>query len=212
MAKVLGPFYSLGVSGRIGDGYVMSSWRGIPYARQFVMPANRHTKRWEEVKALFARQNKRWATLTEEERQAWREFCKQRGILSPASGMFASYSFVAVDAGLPEPVLPPGSSKPFPQELSLKLVGKSLVVSWSPPRLASHSLRLASLLDLWMWSGRVSLCPHPRQLRHLVYVPLKDKSFILKDIRSNRKYAFRARVILPDSNRSKFSSASLIVE
>ncbi len=109
-------------------------------------------------------------------------------------------------------ILPPESLKPSPPDLSLRLEGKALVVSWPYPRPGSRSLRLSSLLDLWMWSGRVSLCPHSRQLRHLVYLPLKAKSFVLKDIRSNRKYAFRARVILPDSNRSGFSLSSLIVE
>jgi hypothetical protein len=212
MAKVLGPLYSIGVSGRIGDGYVMSNWRGIPYARRFVMPTNRFTKRQAEIKGIFARQSQRWAELEEGERQAWREFCKSKGILGPANTAFTSYAVLAADAGLAEVSLPPESSKPFPPEIRLKRVGRSLVVSWEAAHGVPQALSRKFLMDLWLWSGRVSWSPHRHLFRHFVYVPFKDRKFVLKEVRSRRKYAFRTRIILPDAGHSDFASASLIVE
>jgi hypothetical protein len=78
MAKLDSPFGSKRVSGRIGDGFVMSSWRGIPYLRQRVIPTYRTSERLERVRGLFAQQNRRWMELRESEREAWRMFCERR--------------------------------------------------------------------------------------------------------------------------------------
>lgn len=43
MAKVTGALLSFGSSGQIGKTIVMSKWRGRPYARQHVVPANPQT-------------------------------------------------------------------------------------------------------------------------------------------------------------------------
>lgn len=40
MAKTRAPLLSFGASGQIGKTQVYSSWRGVPYARQLVKPAN----------------------------------------------------------------------------------------------------------------------------------------------------------------------------
>jgi hypothetical protein len=43
MAKVKGPLLSLSANGQIGKSVVFASWRGVPYARQHVSPANPRT-------------------------------------------------------------------------------------------------------------------------------------------------------------------------
>lgn len=43
MAKVKGALLSLGAEGQIGKSLVFGSWRGVPYARQHVSPANPKT-------------------------------------------------------------------------------------------------------------------------------------------------------------------------
>jgi len=223
MAKLDSPFGSKRVSGRIGDGFVMSSWRGISYLRQRVIPAYRTSERLERVRGLFARQNRRWMELREAEREAWRMFCERKHLLGQANVIFASYSSLALDAGFPEPVLPPRSRMPLPPRLSLAVGPEpnSLVVSWD--QVTSHESRVTGLLDLWFWSGRSSLNPHPRFHKHLVYLPLSAGKFLfqpkkprflsgLRSQASGIKYSFRARIILPDSHHSGFSTASLISE
>jgi len=223
MAKLDTPFGSKKVSGRIGDGFVMASWRGIPYLRQRVIPTYRTSERLERVRGLFAQQNRRWMELREGEREAWRMFCERRRLLGQANVIFASYSSLALDAGLPEPVLPPRSRMPLPPRLSLAVGPEpnSLVVSWD--QVTSHESGVTGLLDLWFWSGRSSLNPHPRFHKHLVYLPLSAGMFLfqpkkprflsgLRSQASGIKYSFRARIILPDSHHSGFSTASLISE
>jgi len=223
MAKLDSPFGAKKVSGRIGDGFVMSSWRGIPYIRQRVILAYRTSERLERVRGLFAQQNRRWMGLRETEREAWRVFCERRRILGQPNAIFASYSSLALDARLPESVLPPRSRTPQAPRLSIHLEGENLLVSWSCPRLPSPISPLTGLIDLWFWSGRSSLNPHPHVHKHLVYLPLSAGKFLfqpkqprfvsgLRSQSSGIKYSFRARMILPDSNHSNFSTATLISE
>ncbi len=221
MAKLVSPFGAKKVSGRIGDGFVMSSWRGIPYIRQFVMPAWRTSKRLDQVRGLFGKQNRRWMYLKESEREAWRVFSERKRFQGLPHAVFASYSRLALDAGLPEPLLPPRSKKPLPPGLVLQLKWEKLLVSWSCPRLTSHLSPLTGLIDLWYWSGWASHNPHPHFFKHLVYLPVSAGKFLLQPTRPRRvpspppegpcwKHSFRVRVILPDSNHSLFSQASLI--
>jgi hypothetical protein len=201
----------------------MASWRGIPYIRQRVIPAYRTSERLERVRGLFAQQNRCWMELREAEREAWRIFCEKRRLLGQANAVFASYSSLALDAGLPEPVLPPLSKAPQAPKLRIQLEGEGLIISWSFPRLTSHLSLLTGLVDLWYWSGRSSLNPHPHVHKHLVYLPLSAGKFLfqpkkprfvsgLRSQSSGIKYSFRARMILPDSNHSNFSTATLISE
>jgi hypothetical protein len=223
MAKLDSPFGAKKVSGRIGDGFVMSSWRGIPYIRQRVIPAYRTSERLERVRGLFAQQNRRWMGLRETEREAWRVFCERRRILGQPNVIFASYSSLALDAGLPEPILPPRSKTPQALRLSLQLEGERISVSWDVSFLTPQASRLTAVMDLWFWSGRSSLNPHPHVHKHLVYLPLSAGKFLfqpkqprfvsgLRSQSSGIKYSFRARMILPDSNHSNFSTATLISE
>jgi hypothetical protein len=43
MAKVQGPLFSMGASGKVGDAMVFSNWKGINVVRQWVIPVNKMT-------------------------------------------------------------------------------------------------------------------------------------------------------------------------
>ena len=152
MAKLDSPFGSKRVSGRIGDGFVMASWHGIPYLRQRVIPAYRTSERLERVRGLFAQQNRRWMELRESEREAWRMFCGRKRLLGQANAVFASYSSLALDAGLPEPILPPRSRMSLPPRLSLAVGPEpnSLVVSWD--QVTSHESRVTNHESRVSWT------------------------------------------------------------
>jgi hypothetical protein len=54
MAKVTGALLSFGARGQIGKTLVMSKWKGIPYARQHVVPANPKTTAQQTNRKIFA--------------------------------------------------------------------------------------------------------------------------------------------------------------
>lgn len=60
MPKVTAPLLSFGAKGQIGSAQVYSSWKGIPYARRYVVPANPKTVKqvsnrsvWQMLNAAF---------------------------------------------------------------------------------------------------------------------------------------------------------------
>lgn len=68
MSRITAPLLSLGARGQIGKGIVFGSWRGIPYARQYVVPANPRTVGQTLTRNVFANlddQFKRMLTLAQ---------------------------------------------------------------------------------------------------------------------------------------------------
>ena len=54
MAKVTGPLMSMTASGTLGDAIVFSTWKGRPYVRQHVKPANPKSAGQIAIRAVFA--------------------------------------------------------------------------------------------------------------------------------------------------------------
>ncbi len=60
MAKTTGGLLSFGASGTIGKLMTFASWRGRPYVRQRVVPANPQTTAQTLTRDIFANYNTRW--------------------------------------------------------------------------------------------------------------------------------------------------------
>lgn len=53
MAKTAAPLLSFTASGQIGNAQVYGSWRGVQYARRYVVPANPRTTAQQETRGVF---------------------------------------------------------------------------------------------------------------------------------------------------------------
>jgi len=60
MAKTTGPLLSLGASGSIAKTLVASKWRGVPYFRQHVIPANPNSTDQQLTRNIFSTLNTMW--------------------------------------------------------------------------------------------------------------------------------------------------------
>lgn len=60
MAKTTAPLLSLGALGTIGKTAVFSKWRGIPYVRQHVIPANPNTSGQQATRNVFRTTSEMW--------------------------------------------------------------------------------------------------------------------------------------------------------
>lgn len=87
MAKVTAPLLSLGASGKIANTLVASVWKGIPYMRQYVVPANPKTVDQVAHRAAFTAAVAAWRTYitAADQREAWRVFA---GVQSGAQSNF----------------------------------------------------------------------------------------------------------------------------
>jgi len=63
MAKVSAPFLSLSAGGKFANTLVASVWKGIPYMRKYVVPANPNTTAQAAHRALFTLAVLAWQTI-----------------------------------------------------------------------------------------------------------------------------------------------------
>jgi len=71
MAKLHGPLLSFRARGQIGKGLVTSSWRGVAYARQYVVPAYTNTGAQALTRNAFAWLNAMYAHMGALQTQPW---------------------------------------------------------------------------------------------------------------------------------------------
>lgn len=83
MAKLSGPLLSFGARGSLGKTMVISKWRGVPYARSYVVPANPQTAAQTSVRATFALLREMWKLAPSQLQDAWNAFASGR----PFTGM-----------------------------------------------------------------------------------------------------------------------------
>lgn len=85
MVKVAGPAFSLDASGTIGDTLTFSKWKGRPYVRERVIPANPRSGSQVGVRSMFKFLAQNWAALTTAEKATWQPLADQL-VASPFNG------------------------------------------------------------------------------------------------------------------------------
>lgn len=83
MAKTNAPLLSFGGSGKIGNTLVFSKWKGIPYVRQHVVPANPQTAAQMVIRRTFALLREMWKIAPSELLETWNAHAAGR----PLTGM-----------------------------------------------------------------------------------------------------------------------------
>lgn len=81
MAKLTGPLLSFGARGQIGKALVTSKWRGIDYARQYVIPANPRTTAQQNNRTRFALLREMWKLAPAIVQAPWVAFSTGRPFL-----------------------------------------------------------------------------------------------------------------------------------
>lgn len=71
MAIVKGPLMSLAASGKLADAIVFSTWKGRPYVRQLVTPANPKSGGQTGFRASMKWLSQTWDGLTDPEKATW---------------------------------------------------------------------------------------------------------------------------------------------
>ncbi len=82
MVKLQGPCLSLEASGQLGGAIVFSKWKGRPYARALVKPANPKSGGQVGVRAMFKFLSQNWAALSSGLKASWETRADQT-VISP---------------------------------------------------------------------------------------------------------------------------------
>lgn len=81
MAKTVGPLLSLGARGSIAKTAVFSKWRGIPYVRQHVIPANPNSVGQQATRNVFRTMTEMWKLMPTVGVDPWDLFATGRPFL-----------------------------------------------------------------------------------------------------------------------------------
>ncbi len=81
MAKLTAPILSFGGSGAIAKTLVFASWRGVKYARQYVVPSNPDTALQQGVRGIFRTMQEMWKLNGAIGRAAWDRMAQGRKFL-----------------------------------------------------------------------------------------------------------------------------------
>lgn len=78
MAKTTAPILSFGGRGQVGQTVVYGQWRGVKYARSYVVPANPRTVEQTKTRSVFANLRELWKLLPADARAPWEAFTTGR--------------------------------------------------------------------------------------------------------------------------------------
>ena len=78
MAKTTAPLLSFGGSGAIAKTQVYASWRGVKYARRYVVPSNPRSNEQTSTRSVFGWLNAVWKVLNSNGQAPWFLFAKGR--------------------------------------------------------------------------------------------------------------------------------------
>ena len=76
MARTTAPLLSFGANGQIGKTQVYGSWRGVKYARRYVVPANPNSLSQQATRSVFKWLSATWKLMDPAVQQVWFDFAK----------------------------------------------------------------------------------------------------------------------------------------
>lgn len=91
MAKLTAPLFGFTASGQLAEALVYSKWKGIQYARRYLVPANPNTSAQSTQRGYLTAAVSEWhtagaAALEGNDKAAWARYA---GVLGPMSGFNA---------------------------------------------------------------------------------------------------------------------------
>lgn len=109
MAKLTGPLLSFGARGQLGKTMVMSKWRGVPYARQHVVPTNPRTTAQQTVRKTFALLREMWKVAPAQVIDTWNSFAQGRPFLGVNKWVGENVRVLNGEADMVNTIFSPGS-------------------------------------------------------------------------------------------------------
>ncbi len=114
MAVLTAPLLSFDARGKIADTLVFSNWRGVPYARRMVIPANPKTIEQMITRDTFTALELRWKQAGALMRAPWRRFAVGRKFVGRNAYLGKNIAVIRGDAGMDDYLGSPGAKGGLP--------------------------------------------------------------------------------------------------
>lgn len=134
MAKTTGPVLSLGGSGTIAKTLTYSKWKGVPYVRQRVVPANPQTAEQQLTRGVFANASNIWKGAPSLFTAPWNRFAVGQPLSGRNAFMKEFVGRLRGDADLAEMLFAPSAKGGTPLDAIIVTPGSGeLVITPSAP-------------------------------------------------------------------------------
>ena len=103
MAKLTGPLMSLSASGQFASTIVYATWKGIKYARAYVIPENPNTSAQQVIRGYFSTAVAAWQGETSPHRLLWTDYASTNGLQESGFNLYVGKycTFLGDNAGTP---------------------------------------------------------------------------------------------------------------
>jgi hypothetical protein len=105
MAKVTGPLLSLGGAGQIAKSQVYSRWKGRPYVRRYVIPANPQSTEQTATRTVFAFLNDLWRIGQGDFQAPWTAFAQGKVLTNRNAWLSKNVHFLRPKGSPPQNTL-----------------------------------------------------------------------------------------------------------
>lgn len=146
MAKTTAPLLSFGGSGQIGKTQVYASWRGVSYARRYVVPANPNSESQQATRGVFSWLNGSWKLLNPAVQEVWFLFAKGKKFTDRNGYISRNLSNLRGTDDVPNTTLQPFIASPG---VNAGFAATSLAASALTGGGATLTLGLPTLPDGW---------------------------------------------------------------
>lgn len=116
MAKTTAPLLSFGANGQIAKTAVYATWKGRPYVRRHVIPANPRSTAQTETRNVFTNMNAVFKQIGPIFRAPWTEFAKGQVLLDRNAFVGKNTAALRNDTDLADMVFSPGAKGGLPPD------------------------------------------------------------------------------------------------
>lgn len=141
MAKTSGPLLSFDARASIGKTVVYSNWKGIPYARRWVQPANPNTADQQAVRGVFKWLMAVWSYMPASAQEAWNAYAAGQPMtgrnafakfnVSPLQGEADLTNFLFSPSARSGPVAGGATFTPGDDLVTVDITAPSLPAGWT---------------------------------------------------------------------------------
>lgn len=133
MSRVTAPLLSFGGSGQIAKSMVFGSWKGIPYARRYVIPANPRSTEQTKTRNSFAFLNNVYKVAPTNFRLAWAKFAVGKPLTDRNAFIKSNNSLLRLATDLDGMIFSPGAAGGLPAAFVATPGDDSIVVTAAAP-------------------------------------------------------------------------------
>ena len=114
MSRVTAPLLSFDARGKIADTMVYSNWRGVPYVRRHVIPANPKSTEQMKTRNTFSGLELRWKQGGSIMREPWNRFAVGQKFVGRNAYLGKNIAVIRGDAGMDDYIGSPGAKGGLP--------------------------------------------------------------------------------------------------